>query len=112
MSGEELATAVQYGANVVVVLFNNNMYGTIRIHEVNRLEGRVNGTQLVNPDFHMLATAYGAHAERVTTTEEFAPAFERSLAAGKPAFIELAIDQDAIHMRYSMTQLRERARNR
>lgn len=108
MSSEELATAVQYGAAVIVVLFNNNMYGTIRIHEENRLEGRVNGTQLVNPDFHALALAYGAHAERVTKTEEFAPAFERSLAAGKPALIEMCVDQEAIHSRYSLTDLRNR----
>lgn len=110
MSSEELITAVQYGANVIIVLFNNNMYGTIRIHEENRLEGRVNGTQLVNPDFHALAKAFGAHAERVTTTEEFAPAFERSLAAGKPALIELVVDQEAIHTRYSLTDLRNRRR--
>lgn len=108
MSSEELITAVQYGANVIVVLFNNNMYGTIRIHEENRLEGRVNGTQLVNPDFYALAKAYGAHAERVTTTEEFAPAFERALAAGRPALIELTVDQEAIHSRYSLTDLRNR----
>lgn len=108
MSSEELATAVQYGAAVIVVLFNNNMYGTIRIHEENRLEGRVNGTQLVNPDFHALALAYGAHAERVTRTEEFAPAFERCLAAGKPALIEMCVDQEAIHSRYSLTDLRNR----
>ncbi|CAH1653111.1 Acetolactate synthase large subunit [Chelatococcus asaccharovorans] len=108
MSSEELATAVQYGANIIVVLFNNNMYGTIRIHEENRLEGRVNGTQLVNPDFHALAKAYGAHAERVTKTEEFAPAFERCLDAGKPALIEMCIDQEAIHARYSLSDLRAR----
>ncbi|MBN9437360.1 MAG: thiamine pyrophosphate-binding protein [Bosea sp.] len=108
MSSEELATAVQYGAAVIVVLFNNNMYGTIRIHEENRLEGRVNGTQLVNPDFHALALAYGAHAERVTRTEEFAPAFERCLASGKPALIEMCVDQEAIHSRYSLTDLRNR----
>lgn len=112
MSSEELITAVQYGANVIIVLFNNNMYGTIRIHEENRLEGRVNGTQLVNPDFHALAKAFGAHAERVTTTEEFAPAFERSLAAGKPAMIELVVDQEAIHTRYSLTDLRSRRQQR
>ncbi len=82
MSGEELATAVQYGAGVVTVLFNNNMYGTIRIHEENRLDGRVNGTELVNPDFTALARAYGAHAESVRRTDEFAPAFERALASG------------------------------
>jgi len=108
MCSEELATAVQYGVAVIVVLFNNNMYGTIRIHEENRLEGRVNGTQLINPDFHALAKAYGAHAERVTRTEEFAPAFERSLAAGKPALIEMCVDQEAIHSRYSLTDLRNR----
>ena len=108
MSSEELATAVQYGAAVIVVLFNNNMYGTIRIHEENRLEGRVNGTQLVNPDFHALALAYGAHAERVTRTEEFAPAFERCLASGKPALFEMCVDQEAIHSRYSLTDLRNR----
>lgn len=108
MSSEELATAVQYGAAVIVVLFNNNMYGTIRIHEENRLEGRVNGTQLVNPDFHALALAYGAHAERVTRTEEFAPAFDRCMASGKPALIEMCVDQEAIHSRYSLTDLRNR----
>lgn len=108
MSSEELATAVQYGASVVVVLFNNRMYGTIRIHEENRLEGRANGTQLINPDFHALALAYGAHAERVMRTDEFAPAFERCLACGKPSLIEMSIDQEAIHSRYSLTDLRNR----
>lgn len=108
MSSEELITAVQYGADIIVVLFNNNMYGTIRIHEENRLEGRVNGTLLVNPDFHALALACGAHAERVRTTEEFAPAFERCLLAGRAALIELSIDQEAIHSRYSLSDLRNR----
>lgn len=107
MSGEELATAVQYGAAVIVILINNNMYGTIRIHEENRLEGRVNGTQLTNPDFFALGLAYGAHAERVTTTEEFAPAFERALASGKPALIEMCVDQEAIHTRYSLSDLKK-----
>lgn len=106
MSSEELATAVQYGANIIVVLYNNGLYGTIRIHEENRLEGRANGTDLVNPDFLMLAKAYGAHGERVTRTEEFAPAFERCLAAGRPALIEMMIDPEAIHCRYSLSDLR------
>lgn len=108
MSSEELATAVQYGANIVIVLFNNGLYGTIRIHEENRLDGRVNGTDLVNPDFLLLAKAYGAHGERVTSTDEFAPAFERALAAGKPALIELVVDPEAIHCRYSLSDLRAR----
>lgn len=108
MSGEELATAVQYGANVIVLLFNNGIYGTIRIHEENRLDGRTNGTVLTNPDFLLLAQAYGAHGERVTTTDEFAPAFERALAAGKPALIEMVIDPEAIHCRYSLSDLKAR----
>ncbi|MGV0820185.1 thiamine pyrophosphate-binding protein [Martelella sp. AMO21009] len=108
MSCEEMATAVQYGANVIVVLFNNKLYGTIRIHEENRLEGRVHGTDLVNPDFYAWAKAYGAHAERVETTEEFAPAFERSVASGRPAVIEMMVDPEAIHCRYSLSDLRAR----
>lgn len=108
MSSEELATAVQYGAKVVILLFNNGLYGTIRIHEENRLDGRANGTDLTNPDFVLLAQAYGAHGERVTTTEEFAPAFERALASGKPALIELVIDPEAIHTRYTLSDLRAR----
>ncbi|CAO3419804.1 thiamine pyrophosphate-binding protein [Azospirillum doebereinerae] len=108
MSSEELATAAQYGANVIIILFNNGLYGTIRIHEENRLDGRANGTELVNPDFLMLAKAYGAHGERVARTEEFAPAFERCLAAGKPALIEMVIDPEAIHCRYSLSDLRAR----
>ncbi|MDK8873754.1 thiamine pyrophosphate-binding protein [Paracoccus sp. SSJ] len=108
MSSEELATAVQYGANIVILLYNNGLYGTIRIHEENRLDGRSNGTDLTNPDFVLLAKAYGAHGERVTTTEEFAPAFERALAAGRPALIEMVIDPEAIHCRYSLSDLRAR----
>ncbi|GEK68717.1 thiamine pyrophosphate-binding protein [Paracoccus denitrificans] len=108
MSSEELATAVQYGANIVILLYNNGLYGTIRIHEENRLDGRTNGTDLTNPDFVLLAKAYGAHGERVTTTEEFAPAFERALAAGRPALIEMVIDPEAIHCRYSLSDLRAR----
>ncbi|MDQ0393632.1 thiamine pyrophosphate-binding protein [Labrys monachus] len=108
MSAEELATAVQYKANVVIVLFNNSLYGTIRIHEENRLQGRTHGTELVNPDFALLAKAYGAHGEKVASTEEFEPAFERALAAGKPALIELIVDRDVIHTRYTLSDLRRR----
>ncbi|KAB0267217.1 thiamine pyrophosphate-binding protein [Microvirga brassicacearum] len=110
MTGEELATAVQYGVGVIVILFNNNMYGTIRIHEENKLDGRVNGTQLTNPNFYALGKAYGAHSERVSRTEEFEPAFERALTSGRPAIIEMIIDQEAIHTRYSLTDLRNRRR--
>ncbi|WP_309133161.1 thiamine pyrophosphate-binding protein [Brevibacterium sp.] len=108
MSGEEIATAAQYGANVVIIVFNNGLYGTIRIHEENRLEGRANGTDLGNPDFRALAQAHGLHGERVERTEDFAPAFERALAAGRPALIEMIVDPDAVHTRYSLSDLQAR----
>lgn len=109
MNGQELATAVQYGANVVFLVINNGMYGTIRMHQEKTYPGRVSGTELHNPDFVALGKAYGAHAELVTQTDEFAPAFERALAAGKPALLELRLDPEAITPKASLTELRNAA---
>lgn len=109
MNGQELATAVQYGANVVFLVINNGMYGTIRMHQEKTYPGRVSGTELHNPDFVALGKAYGAHAELVTKTDEFAPAFERALAAGKPALLELRLDPEAITPKASLTDLRNAA---
>jgi acetolactate synthase-1/2/3 large subunit len=108
MSSEELATAVQYEVGVIIVLFNNSLYGTIRIHEENKLEGRTHGTELVNPDFALLAQAYGAHGEKVRTTAEFEPAFIRAQESGKPAIVELILDRDVIHTRYTLSDLTRR----
>ena len=96
MSSPELATAVQYGLPVVVLLVNNGMYATIRMHQERQYPRRVIGTDLVNPDFPALARAYGAHAERVAKTEDFADAFERALASGKPSVLELPVDPERI----------------
>src|SRR5690348_11204858 len=82
MNGQELATAVQYGAAVIFVVVDNGMYGTIRMHQERNYPGRVSGTDLVNPDFAALAQAYGAIGETVETTDQFAPAFERAVASG------------------------------
>ena len=109
MNGQELATAMQYGANVVFLVINNGMYGTIRMHQEKTYPGRVSGTELHNPDFAALARAYGAHGETVKTTAEFAPAFERALAAGKPALIEMQIDPDAITPKMSLSEMRAQA---
>ncbi|MBB5018343.1 acetolactate synthase-1/2/3 large subunit [Chitinivorax tropicus] len=106
MNGQELATAVKYGANVVFIVVNNGMYGTIRMHQEREYPERVMATSLVNPDFAALAVAYGAHGERVTDTAQFASAFERALAAGKPALIELQVDPEAITPATTITQLR------
>jgi acetolactate synthase-1/2/3 large subunit len=96
MNGQELATAVQYGANFVALVVNNGLYGTIRMHQEREYPARVYGTDLRNPDFAAYARAFGAHGETVERTEDFAPAFERASKSGKPALIELKIDPDAI----------------
>jgi len=96
MCGQELATAVQHQLNVVVLVVNNGRYGTIRMHQERTYPGRVIGTDLHNPDFRALAEAYGAAAETVTDTEAFPAAFERALAAGRPALLDLRTDPDAV----------------
>jgi acetolactate synthase-1/2/3 large subunit len=109
MNGQELATAVQHNANVIFLVINNGMYGTIRMHQEREYPGRVSGTDLRNPDFAALGRAYGAHGETVTTTEEFAPAFERALKAGKPALIEVKLDPEAITPRAGLSEIRATA---
>jgi acetolactate synthase-1/2/3 large subunit len=109
MNGQELATAVQYGLAVIVLVINNGMYGTIRMHQEREYPERVIGTDLVNPDFAALARSFGAHGERVETTEQFAPAFERALASGRPALLELRLDPEAITPRMGLSRIRENA---
>ena len=109
MTGQELATARQYGANVVVLVVNNGMYGTIRMHQERAYPGRVAATELVNPDFVAFARAFGAYGELVTRTEDFAPAFEAALAAGTPALIELRTDPERITPRTTLSELRSQA---
>ena len=109
MTGQELLTAVLYGVNPVILVFNNAMYGTIRMHQERDHPGRVIGTDLASPDFAALAVAYGAHGETVERTEDFAPAFERALGSGKAALIELRMDPDVINARTTLTAMREAA---
>ncbi|HWT31902.1 MAG TPA: thiamine pyrophosphate-binding protein, partial [Propylenella sp.] len=87
MTGQELATAVQYGAAIIVVIIDNGMYGTIRMHQEREYPTRTHATDLKNPDFVALGRAYGAYAEKVERTEEFAPAFKRASGAGVPALL-------------------------
>ncbi|QIE89501.1 thiamine pyrophosphate-binding protein [Pseudomonas nitroreducens] len=96
MYPQELATAVQYGAALTVIVVNNGMLGTIRMHQEREYPGRISATQLRNPDFVALARAFGAHGELVERTEDFAAAFERAQASGKPALIELRTDPQQI----------------
>ena len=109
MTGQELATAIRHGAAPIVLLFNNGMYGTIRMHQERSYPGRVIGTTLSNPDFASLAAAYGARGERVERTEDFAPAFERAANAGRAAVIELRVDPETITTRTTLSRLRRAA---
>jgi acetolactate synthase-1/2/3 large subunit len=96
MYPQELATAAQYGAKMIVLVVNNGMYGTIRMHQDRRFPGRVSGTELPGPDFVALAKSFGAWAERVETTDAFASAFERARGAGRAAVLELVMDRGQI----------------
>ena len=109
MSGQELATAAQQGTGFVVIVVNNGMYGTIRMHQERRYPGRVIGTDLVNPHFAAYARSFGAVGEIVEETAQFAPAMERALASGKPAVIEVRIDPQAISTSTTLERIREAA---
>lgn len=109
MTGQELATAVQYGAAPIFVVVDNGMLGTIRMHQETRFPARPMATDLFNPDFVMLAQAYGAHTEYVDRTEDFAAAFERAEKADKLALIHVKTDPDALTANRSLTQIRDAA---
>ena len=96
MNGQEFATAVHHDIPLIVVVIDNGIYGTIRMHQERHFPGRVSATALTNPDFAALARAYGGHGETVVATAEFAPAFERALASGKPAIVHCLLDAQAI----------------
>jgi acetolactate synthase-1/2/3 large subunit len=109
MADQELATAVRYGARPIILVFNNGMFGTIRMHQEKGYPGRVIGTDLTNPDFVALARSFGAHGELVERTEDFMPAFDRAVAANKVAVLELRTDPELVSTRTTLTALREKA---
>ena len=113
MNGQEVATAVQYQLPIVYIVVNNGMYGTIRMHQEREYPGREYGTALKNPDFVMLAHAYGAHGELVESTAQFAPALERALTHGRtsklPSLIEVRIDPQAITTGTTLDAIRSAA---
>ncbi|MEE8333534.1 MAG: thiamine pyrophosphate-binding protein [Alphaproteobacteria bacterium] len=111
MNGQEIATAAANRLNVVFCVVNNAMYGTIRMHQERHYPARVSGTDLVNPDFAALASAYGLHGEVVNKTADFAPAFERATQAEGPALIELRVDPEDVVPGNTVTGLREAALN-
>ena len=106
MLGQELATAVQFGAAAIFIVVNNGMLGTIRMHQERKYPERVIATDLHNPDFVALAQAYGAHGEQVIRTEDFPAAFERAQASGKPALLELIVDPEALTPKQTLSEAR------
>ena len=114
MTVQELATAVQYGAGVLILVFNNSMYGTIRMHQEREFPGREHGTRLANPDFARLAQSFGAFGAAVGTTDEFGTALAHGLAFMRekhlPALIELRTDPEVITPNATLSAIRATAR--
>jgi acetolactate synthase-1/2/3 large subunit len=106
MCAQELATMVANDLDVLVIVVNNGMLGTIRMHQERHYPGRVMGTDLVNPDFAAFAQSFGAYGERVEDTGAFAAALERALAATGPALLELVCDPEALTPRQSLSEAR------
>lgn len=107
MTAQEMATAMHHRLALVVIVVNNGIYGSIRMHQERQFPGRVEGTSLTNPDFVAFARSFGAHAERVDRTGDFPGALERALEADCPALLELALDPEALTPRATLTQIRE-----
>lgn len=107
MNIQELGTAMQAGAQPIILVLNNGMYGTIRMHQERDFPRRVSGTEIVNPDYVQLAGSYGFHAERVEATEAFAAAFERAAASSTGALLELMVPQQMLTPVVSIEDLRQ-----
>ncbi len=111
MTGQELGTAVQYGLALVVIVANNGMFGTIRMHQERSFPERVSGTSLVNPDFAALARSYGARGYTIERTEDFARIFEEALDNPLPVVIDVKIDPEAITPQATLSQIRAIAKH-
>ena len=112
MTGQELATAVQYGIKTTHILFNNSHLGTIRFNHEQQYPGRQMGSELQNPDFALLARAYGADGFKVTRNEEVLPAFQAAMASPKPALIEVVTDLEQITPDATLSEVRASAAGR
>jgi acetolactate synthase-1/2/3 large subunit len=111
MHGQEFATAVQYDLPIIVVVVDNGMYGTIRMHQEREYPARVSGSMLKNPDFAAYARAFGGYGITVEHTEEFPAAFEQALRSNKPAIVHLKVDAEAITPTLTLAAIRARSMN-
>jgi acetolactate synthase-1/2/3 large subunit len=106
MTGQEIATAFHHSVNPVILVFNNQMYGTIRMYQERTYPHRVSGTALTNPDFARFIEAFGGHGEIVEKTDELVPAVQRALASGKPALVEIRMNPEQVTNRATIADLR------
>jgi acetolactate synthase-1/2/3 large subunit len=106
MTGQEIATAFHHGVAPVILVFNNGMYGTIRMYQERVYPERVSGTALTNPDFARFIEAFGGHGEIVVATDELVPAWQRAVASGKPAIIEIRMNPEQVTNRATIAELR------
>ena len=109
MTGQEIATAFHHSVNPIILVFNNQMYGTIRMHQERAYPARVSGTALTNPDFAKFIEAFGGHGEIVETTEQLVPAVKRAMASGKPALVEVRTNPEQVTNRATIADLRAQA---
>ncbi|HEY2530554.1 MAG TPA: thiamine pyrophosphate-binding protein [Xanthobacteraceae bacterium] len=109
MNGQEFATAVQYDLPVIIVVADNGLYGTIRMHQEREYPGRISATELRNPDFPAYARAFGGFGAAVERTEDFPAAFKEAQASGKPAIIRLKIDPEASTPMMTLATIRAKA---
>ena len=109
MNGQEFATAVQYDLPVVVIVCDNGMYGTIRMHQEREYPERVSATALRNPDFAAYARAFGGFGATVEDTADFSAAFAAARESGQPAILHLKIDPDAILPGTTLSRIRAAA---
>lgn len=112
MNGQELATAVQHGGKSIILLLNNGMYGTIRMHQEREYPMRVSGSALSNPDFTALAQAYGYAGARIERTADFEPALLAALARNQGTVIEVLLDPEVITTRGTLSSIRKAAINK
>ncbi len=96
MTGQEMATAKQYNAPIIAIVYNNQGYNSIRMHQEAQYPGRQHGVALENPDFALMGESYGALGLKVTRDEEFLPAFKKALAANRSALIEVQTDYEYV----------------
>src|SRR5262249_39351806 len=109
MNGQEFATAVQYGLPFVILVVDNGIYGTIRMHQEREYPGRIVATELRNPDCAAYARAFGGYGARVEKTPDFAAAFEAATRSGQPAILHLKVDPEAVTPTTTLAAIREKA---